>query len=159
MFTIISKDTKNSTPADLILSRLNRIKSTGPNRWSACCPGPLHNRGDKNPSLSIAVGADDRVLLKCFAGCDVAAIVAALGLELADLFPPRPILNAGPIPPHQRPKISDRDLLQIIRREVCVVAIAGEELAIMPLSLPDLDRLRTATRRLFGVLAETARHG
>ena len=149
----------HESPIDLILSRLERVKSTGPGRWSACCPGPLHNHGDKNPSLSIAVGDDGRVLLKCFAGCDVASIVAALGLELADLFPPRLITHADPIPSHQRPKISDRDLLQIIRREVCVVATAGEELVIMPLSLPDLDRLRTASRRLFGVLAETARYG
>ncbi|MBE2293558.1 MAG: virulence-associated protein E [Phycisphaerales bacterium] len=149
----------NESPIDLILSRLERVKSTGPGRWSACCTGPLHNHGDKNPSLSIAVGDDGRVLLKCFAGCDVASIVAALGLELSDLFPPRPITHAGPIPPHQRPRISDRDLLAIIRREVCVIAVAGEELTIMPLSLPDLDRLRTATQRLFGVLAETARYG
>ena len=141
---------------DLILSRLERVKQTGPNQWLACCSA----HPDKNPSLSIRQTEDGHILFHDFGqGCSAAAIVAAIGLELADLFPPRPITHAGPIPPHQRPKISDRDLLQIIRREVCVVAIAGEELAIMPLSLPDLDRLRTATRRLFGVLAETARHG
>lgn len=143
---------------DDLLSRLDKVRPTGPGRWSASCPGPLHNHGDRNPSLSIATGDDDRVLLKCFSGCDVSEIVAAVGLTLSDLFPPRSSNYAGPVPAHRRPKISDRDLLAIIRREVCIVAQAGEELLIGPLSLPDLERLRSAVQRLFGVLAE-ARHG
>ena len=147
------------SPIDRLLSRLDRVKATGPGRWSASCPGPLHKHGDRSPSLSIATGDDDRVLLKCFSGCDVSAIVSAVGLELSDLFPPRPVTHAGPVPAHRRPKISDRDLLAIIRREVCIVAQAGEELLIGPLAVPDLDRLRSAVRRLFGVLTEAGRHG
>ena len=150
--------TFHESPIDRLLSRLERVKATGPGKWSASCPGPLHNHGDRSPSLSIATGDDGRALLRCFTGCEVSAIVAAIGLELSDLFPPRPITHAGPIPGHQRPKISDRDLLEIIRREVSIIAQAAEELLIGPLSLPDLERLRTAVRRLFGVLVE-ARHG
>jgi hypothetical protein len=37
----------------------------------------------------VAEGDDGRVLLKCFAGCPVEQIVEALGLTLADLFPPK----------------------------------------------------------------------
>jgi DNA-binding transcriptional ArsR family regulator len=40
--------------------------------------------------LSVSEGRDGRVLLKCHAGCDIKAIVQALGLELRDLFPPKP---------------------------------------------------------------------
>lgn len=149
----------SESPIDRLLSRLERVKATGPGRWSASCPGPLHNHGDRSPSLSIATGDDDRVLLKCFSGCDVSAIVGAVSLELSDLFPPRPVTHAGPVPAHRRPKISDRDLLAIIRREVSIIAQAGEELLTGPLSLPDLDRLRNAVQRLFGVLAEAGRHG
>lgn len=149
----------HESPIDRLLERLERVKATGPGRWSACCPGPLHNRGDRNPSLSVTTGDDGRVLLRCFTGCDVSAIVGAVGLELSDLFPPRPGNHTGPVPPHQRPKISDRDLLTIIRREVCIVAQAGEELLVGPLALPDLDRLRSAVRHLFGVLTEAGRHG
>jgi len=148
----------HESPIDRLPSRLERVKATGPGKWSASCPGPLHNHGDRSPSLSIATGDDGRALLRCFAGCEVAAIVAAVGLSLSDLFPPRPITHAGPIPGYQRPRISDRDLLEIIRREVAIIATAGEELIAGPLSLPDLERLRTAVRRLFGVLVE-ARHG
>ena len=53
--------------------------------WSARCPG----HDDHNASLSISTGADGRILLKCHAGCSAESIVAALGLTLGDLFPPR----------------------------------------------------------------------
>lgn len=147
------------SPVDLLLSRLERVKSTGPGRWSASCPGPLHNRGDKSPSLSVAIGDDGRALMRCFAGCEVSAIAAAIGLALSDLFPPRAATQAGPLPAHRRPKISDRDLLAVVHREVSIIATAGEELLSGPLATPDLERLRTATRRLFGVLSEVGRHG
>jgi len=48
---------------------------------------PAHD--DKNPSLSISEGADQRVLVKCHAGCTGRQIVDALNLTFADLFPPR----------------------------------------------------------------------
>lgn len=144
---------------DDLLSRLDKVRSTGPGRWSACCPGPLHNNGDRHPSLSIALGDDSRVLLRCFTGCEVSEIVAAVGLTLSDLFPPRPATYAGPTPDHLRPRISDRDLLAVIRREACVIATAGEELLAGPLALADLERLRTAVHRVFAVLTETGRHG
>ena len=54
--------------------------------WLARCPGPLHARGDLNPSLSISEGRDRRVLLHCFAGCSMEAICAATGIEPSDLF-------------------------------------------------------------------------
>lgn len=51
--------------------------------WIARCPA----HPDRSPSLSIREGSDGRTLLHCFAGCELQAIVAALGLRLADLFP------------------------------------------------------------------------
>lgn len=53
--------------------------------WQARCAG----HDDRNASLSISTGADRRILLKCHAGCSAESIVAALGLTLGDLFPPR----------------------------------------------------------------------
>lgn len=50
-------------------------------RWMVRCPS--HN--DQTPSLEVWVKRD-RVLLKCFAGCDAQTIVAALGLSMRDLF-------------------------------------------------------------------------
>ena len=49
---------------------------------------PAHD--DRQASLSIKAGDDGRVLLHCHAGCEPRAIVDAIGLSLADLFPERP---------------------------------------------------------------------
>ncbi len=38
---------------------------------------PAHD--DREPSLSISEGEDGRVLLNCFAGCDINTIVARMG--------------------------------------------------------------------------------
>lgn len=51
--------------------------------WSARCPA----HDDREPSLSIGIGKDARVLLHCHAGCQVEAIVGALGLVMKDLMP------------------------------------------------------------------------
>jgi hypothetical protein len=40
-----------------------------------------------NRLLSVAQGDDGTALVKCHAGCDTAAILAAVGLKLVDLFP------------------------------------------------------------------------
>jgi hypothetical protein len=46
---------------------------------------PAH--ADGVPSLSVAQATDGKVLLHCFAGCEVEDVVRALGLVLSDLFP------------------------------------------------------------------------
>ena len=77
------------TPVETMLARLPGAKKSG-NGWSARCPA----HDDRRASLSITQGDDGKVLVKCHAGCHTSAIVAALGLGLADLFPPK----AGPTP-------------------------------------------------------------
>lgn len=49
--------------------------------WMVCCPA----HEDHTPSLSVT-STEDRVLLKCFAGCDTAVIVAAIAISMQDLF-------------------------------------------------------------------------
>jgi hypothetical protein len=68
-------------PVNLILSRLNKVRSIGIDRWTACCPA----HDDSTPSLSIK-STQDRVLLHCWAGCDTNNVTAAMGLSLSDLF-------------------------------------------------------------------------
>jgi hypothetical protein len=62
------------------LSLLHGIKKSGAG-WTARCPA----HDDSQNSLSIAVGQTG-ILLKCFAGCSLENVVAALDLELRDLF-------------------------------------------------------------------------
>lgn len=66
-----------------LLARLERVSKTSTG-WMARCPA----HEDTKPSLSIASGDDGRILLQCFAGCEVGGIVEALGLEVRDLFAP-----------------------------------------------------------------------
>ena len=51
--------------------------------WSAKCPA----HDDHRASLSISQSDDGTWLVKCHAGCDVDAVLAAANLELRDLFP------------------------------------------------------------------------
>lgn len=71
-------------PIDRVLAALSDVKQRKPDEWLARCPA----HDDDKQSLSIGLG-DRGVVLKCFAGCDTAAVVAAVGLTLSDLFPPR----------------------------------------------------------------------
>jgi CHC2 zinc finger len=68
-------------PVDLVLERLEGVKQRGEDYQALC---PAHH--DHEPSLSVSEGGDGRALLKCFAGCDTEDVVAALGLEMRDLF-------------------------------------------------------------------------
>jgi len=65
-----------------LLGRLEKVKS-GESGWTARCPA----HDDDSPSLSVSEGDDGRALVNCHAGCTNEDVVAALGLELSDLFP------------------------------------------------------------------------
>ena len=69
-------------PLEEVLSRLDHVRGDG-DAFTARCPA----HDDRNPSLSIGVGDDGRVLIHCFAGCSIEEIVDAIGLSIADLFP------------------------------------------------------------------------
>jgi putative DNA primase/helicase len=49
--------------------------------WLVSCPCPNHGKGhgDRNPSLSVSDGDGDRLLMRCFAGCEFEDIIDALG--------------------------------------------------------------------------------
>ncbi len=71
----------SARPIDAVLARLRKVKPNGDRSWLACCPA----HDDRNPSLSVSVGDDGRVLFNCFAGCTSDDVRAALGLEWRDL--------------------------------------------------------------------------
>jgi hypothetical protein len=68
--------------ANKLVERLEFCRRVGDGRWMARCPA----HDDRNPSLSIRELHDGRVLVYCFAGCDTLSILAAIGLEMGDLF-------------------------------------------------------------------------
>lgn len=81
-----------TSPIDLLLPLLDKVKPIGVAKWKACCPA----HDDKAPSLSIREADDGKVLLHCWAGCTTAEITAAIGLGLRDLFPGEKTPRQGP---------------------------------------------------------------
>jgi hypothetical protein len=156
--TVHPEAERTNSPIDDLLARLERVKPSGPNRWIAACPGPLHRRGDRNPSLSITTGDDGRVLMRCFSGCDAPSILSALGMSLADLFPKRDH-QGDSLPTHHRPRLNARELLHILHREASIVWLAAEDLRLgFPLAEPDRKRLDLACSRIAAAYAEV-QHG
>lgn len=60
----------------------NGLKATGAERWEARCPA----HEDRKASLSVGLGSEGRVLLKCHAGCATEDVVKALQLAPGALF-------------------------------------------------------------------------
>jgi len=84
---------------------------TGPvYKCTAKCPA----HDDRTPSLSVCEGIDGRALVYCHAGCESAAIVAALGLQWPDLFPPGHH-NARPIRMLAKPRAPVDLVLEALR--------------------------------------------
>lgn len=69
---------------------------------------------------------DGRILVHCFGGCDVEAIVGTVGLKLEDLFPPRPI--ATDHAPRERRPFLPSDVFEIARAEIGVAAVIAADL-------------------------------
>ena len=58
-------------------------RPAGTDRWRARCPA---HGGQSLGSLSIALGSDGRILLKCWAGCPASEILSTMGLSWGALF-------------------------------------------------------------------------
>lgn len=131
--------------ARALLSRLDKVKRTGAGRYQARCPA----HDDRGPSLSIRELDDGRVLVHCFAGCDVYSVLASVGLEIGALFPEREIKHGR----SERRPFPAVDVLRCITFEALVVAIAGEcLLSGEPFTEGDQVRLALAVSRIQAAL-------
>ena len=138
---------------DSILSRLERVKKSGNNRWLACCPAHL----DKTPSLSIMQNDTGKVFVHCFAGCEGVAIMASIDMTLADLYPERiePPKGTG-----KKPSYNPYDVLKALAGQAQIVAMLGGALADHPLSDRDREALFKAVGRINAALRLMGvRHG
>lgn len=133
--------------ADILLDKLDKVKRTGQGRWMACCP----SHTDKSASLSIRELDDGRVLVHCFAGCSAAEVIAAAGLDMQDLFPPRDDVHY--VKGERRP-FPATDVLRAIADEARLVYMCARHLhAGNSLNDGDLSRLLTAAGRIQAGLA------
>lgn len=99
---------------EALLTQLDGVSRTATGSLARC---PAHD--DRRASLSVGEGADGKLLLKCFAGCETEQVVQALGLTMKDLFAD----SGGPDPEPRIVKTYDyRDetgtlLYQVVRRD------------------------------------------
>ncbi len=130
-------------PIEAVLPRLRKVKPNGDRSWLACCPA----HDDRNPSLSVSVGDDGRVLFHCFAGCSSDDVRAALGLEWRDLHA-EPIEDArqstrAPRAAHGTPRRDDVPTLDTPEDDPEPAPSTGHAFA-------SLDEVRAAYRRRLG---------
>ena len=121
-----------------LLSRLDGVRHAGEKQWKACCPA----HDDRHPSLSIRETHDGTLLVKCWAGCSAKEIVAAIGLELRDLFP------------NSMPPLRNMPSREAIQFERMIVQLGSPHVAPGNLSESDLARLELAVLRLKSIGAE-----
>lgn len=135
--------------ADALIGRLDGVQGKGP-KWRAICPG--HASKHKTRSLAIAETDDGRVLLRCFAGCDVESILRAVGMQLADLFPPR---DLGDHVPRVRKPWSPRDVARALEHELTVAWVVLRDMANgRAISATDRKRAALAADRCEAMLQE-----
>ena len=130
--------------AGKLINRLDGVRSTGRDQWIARCPA----HDDKSPSLTIKQ-IDDRILLHDFSGCSAYEIVAAVGLELSDLFSEK--INVGN-KPVSRP-FPTADILRCLTSEITFLIVCASDLASgEKLEQEDKNRLLKSARRFRSAL-------
>lgn len=124
-----------SAPIDRLLPLLGKVKRDG-DGWKARCPA----HDDSDPSLSVSVGTDGRVLLHDFGGCTTEAIVTKLGITMADLFTEN-LLTAKPETVIKRETGQTCYSVRVGEREFSKVRIDYEVI--------DTDGVATAKKEIF----------
>lgn len=133
----------SAAPIDNVLDRLEKVRQRAPGQWSARCPA----HADKGPSLSVRETPEGAVLLHCFAGCTPGAVVAAMGMDLADLFPPR--TPSGNEPKRTPRLLTPAQALELLDSEARLICVAGGNIVnSVVLTQADLQRVALACRRI-----------
>lgn len=134
--------------AETLLSRLDRVRQSGRDRWTARCPA----HDDRGPSLSIRELDDGRTLIHCFAGCSTGDVLGAVGLDFDVLFPERRI---GDRMPRERRPYLLRELVAALRHELVIawVILAAVHQG-RPLGEHDRRRAGVAVDRVLQFLGE-----
>ena len=128
---------------DDFLARLTKVRPSGSNKFMACCPALAHD--DKNPSLSISFN-NEGIGVHCFAGCDKADILSAIGLDFTDLF----FSEKVPYSKTQRNQFDAIETLKLMQGDAAVVSIAATLIRQgKSLSNDDMERLKEAEQRLY----------
>lgn len=130
---------------EALLGKLEKVQGNGP-RWRAICPG--HESKHQTRSLSIFEPEPDKILLHCHAGCSVQEVAAAVGIELADLFPSR-VDEDGVVRRRERRPWRASVVIQALRGELAVAWVLLSDVAsAQPHSAEDRARAGVAQERI-----------
>lgn len=104
--------------AQTFLSRCNRVRKTGPDRWIACCPA----HEDSNPSMNVKdVGG--KLLVICRAGCSTEEILEAVQLPWSVLFEEKPFAYQRAV----QKAFPTADILEALAHEALIVCIIAAD--------------------------------
>jgi hypothetical protein len=133
------------TPAERIIVHLDGVKELKPRKWVALCPA----HDDRNPFLAVAETDDKRVLMHCWAGCEAADIMHALGLSLSDLFDHPPKESDKLLKRQRSLAYAAAAALKSVSADALMIVIAAENVADgVMLTAADRDCLIAASRRV-----------
>ena len=129
-----------------VLNHFDNVKESGANQYSCRCPA--HKDGSN--SLGIKEGDGDRILLNCFAGCDVKSILESAGLEWKD------IMNEEKLFQTEKLGFNPYAVLKMLRDEVLLIGLASIDIrAGKPLNDKEHDRLLKAVGNVRDSYAKT----
>jgi len=136
-------------PIQRLLPLLDDVRPvSGGQQWMARCPA--HN--DRSPSLSLREGENGIVLINCFGGCSAEAVMAALGLQLRDLYPDKPFQGHGKKRP-KRPDLNPWKVLEALEHLIVQVYLAASQLGRgEPLNTAEQAELRSISERILAIL-------
>jgi hypothetical protein len=118
-----------------LISRLDKVKSTGRDRWTCCCPA----HDDKSPSMHIKLDDSERILINCKTGCATHDILLAVGLDWVDVMP-----DDGNHTKPQKRIMYATEALKLIKRESQIMLACGYAIRNGDITQNDLDRASKA---------------
>mgnify|MGYP000409722419 FL=1 len=128
------------------MNNFDGVRETGNGQYSCRCPA----HEDKSASLGIKEGDGNRILLNCFAGCDVKSILESVGLDWKDILPDNKLYQA------EKHKFNPFAVLKMIRDEVLIIGLSSADIRNgKPLNDKDHDRLMKAVGNVRDAYAKT----
>ena len=128
------------------MNHFDGVRETGNVQYSCRCPA----HEDKSASLGIKEGDENRILLNCFAGCDVKSILESVGLDWKDILPDNKLYQA------EKHSFNPFAVLNMIRDEVLIIGLASADIRNnKPLNDKDHDRLLKAVSNVRDAYAKT----
>ncbi len=124
-----------------VTSRLKGVIKRHNGGMLAFCPSHDDRKGR---SLAIGTGRQGQILLKCFAGCSIHEITAAIDLNPADLFS-----RESRYEPQNRSYFNEWQMLEALQHDALIVLIAARTM-LTGKALPesDIDFLSKAVIRI-----------